>query len=153
MPKSAAIPAALPTETEVAAAADALRALEPLLSAENVLDMQLVSLTGGHRPISVPTLALRLLADVMNEIASGNAVKVVPIHAQLTTQEAADLLNVSRPHLVKLLEAGVIPHTRAGRHRRVKLADLIAFKQAREKSSQAAMDQLAAEAQTLGLGY
>lgn len=153
MPRAAVIPTALPTETEIAAATGALRVLEPLLLAQNDLDVQLVCSIGDSQPISVPTLALRLLVDVMNEIASGNAVKVVPIHAELTTQEGADLLRVSRPHLVKLLDEGVIPHTKTGRHRRVKLADLLAFKQAREKSSQTALDQLAAEAQILGLGY
>ncbi|MEP9317755.1 helix-turn-helix domain-containing protein [Pseudomonas sp. LABIM340] len=153
MPKSTATPVALPTEMEVVAAAEALRVLEPLLSAEKTLDMRLVSSAGGRRPIAVPTLALHLLVNLLNEIASGNAVKVVPIQAELTTQEGADLLNVSRPHLVKLLDEGVIPHTKTGRHRRVKLADLVAFKETREQTSQTAMDQLAAEAQALVMGY
>lgn len=152
MPRSAAIPAAIPTEIEILAAAEALRVLEPLISAEKALEVRLAS-PDCTRPIQVPALALRFLVDVMKEIASGNIVKVVSLHAEMTTQEGAGLLNISRPHLVKLLDEGVIPHTKTGRHRRVKLADLLAFKQARERASLAVMEQLAVEAQTLELGY
>ena len=70
-----------------------------------------------------------------------------------TTQEAADLLNVSRPHLVKLLEDGELPFLRTGKHRRVRLADLLQFKNAREQASVQAMDELSRQAQELGMGY
>jgi excisionase family DNA binding protein len=86
-------------------------------------------------------------------MAQGNAVTIFPIHAQLTTQEAADVLNVSRPFLVKLLEDGKIPFHRVGTHRRINFRDLMTFKEATEKSQQQAMAALAAEAQELGLGY
>jgi len=86
-------------------------------------------------------------------LAGGNAVKVVPIRAELTTQEAADLLNVSRPHLVKLLESGVLRFHKAGKHRRVRFSDLMAYKTAQEQGSTAAMEELAAQAQVLQMGY
>jgi excisionase family DNA binding protein len=86
-------------------------------------------------------------------LADGNAVKVVPIHAELTTQEAADMLNVSRPHLVKLLESGALPFHKAGKHRRVRFADLMAFKAERDRASSLAMEELARQAQELRLGY
>ena len=106
----------------------------------------------GHQ-VELPTSALRLLVDILAELAGGNAVKVVPIHAELTTQEAADLLNVSRPHLVKLLEDGALPHHKTGKHRRVRFADLMQFKTQRDQDSERAMAELATQAQELGMGY
>ena len=94
-----------------------------------------------------------LLGDILAELADGNAVKVVPVHAELTTQEAADLLNVSRPHLVKLLEDGRLPFHKTGKHRRVRFADLMSFKDHRDQIREQAMEQLAKQAQELGLGY
>jgi excisionase family DNA binding protein len=92
---------------------------------------------------------LRFLVDILAELANGNAVKVVPMHAELTTQEAADLLSVSRPHLVKLLEDGALPFHRTGKHRDVRLTDLMRFKEAREH----AMAELARQSQEPGMGY
>lgn len=103
--------------------------------------------------VELPTSALRLLLDILAELAEGNAVKVVPVHAELTTQEAADMLNVSRPHFVKLLEEGGLPFHKTGKHRRVRFADLMQFKAQREQASEDAMAQLAKQAQELGLGY
>lgn len=75
------------------------------------------------------------------------------MHPELTTQEAADMLNVSRPHLVKLLEEGVLPFHKTGRHRRVRFADLMVYRDARQKESESAMAELAAQAQQLRMGY
>ncbi|KTC13298.1 hypothetical protein AO391_01720 [Pseudomonas marginalis ICMP 9505] len=82
-----------------------------------------------------------------------NVEAAVQDQRKLTSQQAADRLNVSRPHLVKMLEEGAIPFTKTGRHRRIRFSDLIAFKQRRDEESQEAMDALAQQAQELGMGY
>lgn len=141
----------LPDKKEIAAAVESRRQLASVLSTK--LETQRIEILDDElRPHSVQLTvsALRLLDEVLSEIALGNAVQVVSIHPELTTQEGADLLNVSRPHLVKLLDENVIQHTKAGRHRRVKLVDLINYTQRRTAESYQAMDQLAAHAQEQG---
>lgn len=144
----------LPDEKEIAAAMESSRQLAAFLSTKfETQRIELVDETQQREVVELPTFALRLLGEILGELALGNAVKVVPIHAELTTQEGADILNVSRPHLVKLLNEGALPHTKTGRHRRIKLADLMAYKEQRDQASRAAMDELAAQAQELGMGY
>lgn len=144
----------LPLEKEVEAAVQGQRELASLLSTK--FETQRIDIFDKedkpHRLV-LPTSALRLLVDILGELALGNAFKVVPVHAELTSQEAADLLNVSRPHLVKMLEEGAIPFTKTGRHRRVRFSDLMAFKQRRDEQSQEAMEALVQQAQELGMGY
>jgi len=101
--------------------------------------------------IELPTSALRLLLSILGELASGNAVQVVPVQAELTTQEAANILNVSRPHMVKLLEDGKLPYYKTGRHRRVLFADLIKFKEQRKQESLLAMQELTDLSQELDI--
>jgi len=157
--KGAAMPATLsatmtlPARHEVHAAAQGRRALAAYLTDQATQNIQIFDARNQAHQIELPTTALRLLADVLTEMADGNAVQIVPVHAELTTQEAADLLNVSRPHLVKLLEDGEIPFHRTGKHRRVRLADLMQYKEARMRVSEAAMAELARQAQELGMGY
>jgi len=93
------------------------------------------------------------LRDLLVEMAQGNAVTIVPTHAELTTQEAANILNVSRPHLVKLLEEGAIPFSKTGTHRRIRYQDLMAFSKQRTQESKAALDELALQAQEHEMGY
>jgi len=154
MPHTALSKMTLPVEREVEAAVQGQRALAAYLATK--FDTQSIQIfddqNQAHR-VELPTSALRLLVDILAELADGNAVQVVPIHAELTTQEAADLLNVSRPHLVKLLEDGLLPFHRTGKHRRVRFADLMRFKTERERASEQAMEELAKQAQELGMGY
>ncbi|WP_407729720.1 helix-turn-helix domain-containing protein [Pseudomonas helleri] len=144
----------LPDEKEIAAAAASSRQLAAFLTSKlETQRIELVDESQQREVVELPTFALRLLGEILSELALGNAVKVVPIHAELTTQEGADMLNVSRPHLVKLLDNGVLPHTKTGRHRRIKFTDLMAYKEQRDRASRDAMDELAAQAQALGMGY
>jgi len=144
----------LPLEQEVQAAAKGQRALAAYLATQGEIQrIQIYDEKNKAHQVELPTSALRLLVDILAELADGNAVKVVPIHAELTTQEAADMLNVSRPHLVKLLEEGVLPFHKTGKHRRVLFADLMRYREVREQASHAAMEALAQQAQDLRMGY
>lgn len=100
--------------------------------------------------IEVPVQALRMLVEILNNMAAGNAVSLVPIHAELTTQQTAGFLNVSRPHVVELLERGELPHHKVGTHRRVYFRDLMAYKNAQLVQSKARLTELAREAQEQG---
>ena len=101
----------------------------------------------------LPRHALELLRNILTEMAQGNSVTIMPVHAEVTTQEAANLLNVSRPHLVKLLEKGAIPFSRVGTHRRIRLQDVMEYRAARTAESEAALQALADQAQEHDMGY
>jgi excisionase family DNA binding protein len=110
---------------------------------------------GHHAPeaVPLPAAAAPLIAQILAQLALGNAVTIIPIHSELTTQQAADLLGVSRPHLVRLLHEKKVPFRRVGSHRRVRFSDLMAFKTTEDTARQKTLDALAAQAQELGLGY
>ncbi len=112
-------------------------------------------LDDGKEPeaIAVPTAALRVFVHLLTEMAQGNAVTIIPIHAELTTQQAADLLNVSRPYIVKLLDERKIPSRTVGKYRRVRYEDLMAFRRKDDDARAKVLDELTAEAQELGMGY
>ncbi len=144
----------LPDKHEIQLAQRGQRELAAYLSTK--METQQISIMGDDHQshmIELPSSVMNMLMTILGELAEGNAVQVVPVHTELTTQEAANLLNVSRPHMAKLLEEGRLPFHKTGRHRRVLFADLIAYKNKRDFESLAAMQALADQAQELGLGY
>lgn len=142
-----------PTDFEVASARESSRHLASYLGTPQRLALQIVANDTPQEVLVVPREALRLFAHLLTELAQGNAVTLMPIHAELTTQEAADLLNVSRPYVVRLLEEGQIPFRKVGTHRRVLLRDLMDYKKRSQAKRTQALEALAAQAQELDMGY
>ncbi len=103
--------------------------------------------------VTVPVPALALLADILREMGRGHAVVIVPYGAELTTQQAADLLNVSRPYVVKLIETNQLAARKVGPRRRVRFEDLMAYKHADDAQRREVARQLTEDAEELGLGY
>lgn len=101
--------------------------------------------------VTLPKTVFDLLRQLVGDLARGRAVSIVPVHAELTTQQAADLLNVSRPFLVKQLEAGKIPYRMVGTHRRIRMEELMAYRRQQGRERREALDELARVSQTLGL--
>lgn len=112
-----------------------------------------IHVEASDEAIQIPAAAAKLLLTMLSEMAVGNSINLMPIRAELTTQQAADLLSVSRPFLVKQLDEDRIPYRRVGRHRRVLLRDLIRYKDMIDAKRHEALDVLAAQTQELCLDY
>lgn len=141
----------LPDPESAALARASTQELSRLLREHPEADRAHVTLDG--RDLVLPRQALALLRDVLADMAQGHAVTIVPTQAELTTQQAADMLNISRPHLIKLLEVGEIQFTKTGSHRRIRYNDVVAYKQAQLAESKRLLAELAEQAQQDDLGY
>jgi excisionase family DNA binding protein len=140
-----------PTEQESELARESSRLLAPFLN-ENDEDLHLL-VDGAKEAVAVPQSAFRLLVEILAEMAKGNAITIIPVHAELTTQQAADVINVSRPFLVRLLEEKKIKFHKVGTHRRIRYSDLIDYKRQVDEERQKTLNELAKEAQDLDMGY
>jgi len=144
-----------PSPDIAAEAGEAARSLAPLLRRRKGASQHVTIAADGDGAarVAVPREAFELFVRILGEMANGNAVTIVPVHAELTTQQAAELLNVSRPYMVKLLEDGRIPFRLVGTRRRVRFEDLVRFKQQDDADREKVVNELTAEAQRLGLEY
>ncbi len=148
-------PSQLPSEHEIAQAREASRQLARLLptddSTANTPMLRLVTDDNQHEMIAIPPGALRLLVDMLTQLGQGRAVTMLPQNAELTTQEVADYLNVSRPYVVKLIEEEKLPARKVGTRRRVAFEDLLRFDEQQRARQRAALDELARIDAELGL--
>jgi len=141
----------VPTPGESKLARETLQKLSAHRSRAHRVDLFLSTASGSAEPAQVPERALELLAEILRQTAEGNAVAVLPVHQELTTQEAADLMNVSRPFIIALVGKGELPAHKVGSHRRIPLAAVLAFKSKADEDRDKALDFLAAQSQELKL--
>lgn len=141
----------LPSEAEAILAKETSRVLASRLRDDEPLQLRVLDDPSPEGTFNLPASALRLLVRILEEMARGNAVTLIPVHAELTTQEAADMLNISRPSLIQLLDEGKIEFRRVGTHRRVRFEALIEYKRQADTERRKVLKQLAAYDQELGI--
>ncbi|MEM8824775.1 MAG: excisionase family DNA-binding protein [Pseudomonadota bacterium] len=122
---------------------DSADQLRSVLAASRGQSIGLVSADGDRADVTLNPAMTDLLLNVLRIFSSGDAVVLMPLGKQLTTQQAADILNVSRPYFIKLLESGALPFDKVGRHRRMKFEDVLAYKNHRDDERSRALDDLA----------
>ena len=142
----------MPTQDEVEQAKVSSRTLSKYASADRV-QLAIRASNGESEDLVLPGHVIELLLSALAEISKGNAISIIPHHQEVSTQEAADLLNVSRPHLVSLLEKGDMPFRKVGAHRRVLLTDVLAYREQIEVKRKQALDELVALSQQENMGY
>ncbi len=139
-----------PTADESRIARESSQTLARIVREDKPLTVRVMDVE-PEASLALPASAVNLLKDILEAMAAGQRVTLIPEHAELTTMQAADILNVSRPYLIKLLEKGEIPFRKVGRHRRILMEDLMAYKDKSDRQSRAAMDELVALSEELGL--
>lgn len=147
--------AVTPTAADAKLAQESGRKLTQFLAAkpQKLLRVRIEPENEPEESISIPISAFRLLNGILTEMAKGNSVTLIPVHAELTTQQAAQILNVSRPFLIEQLEKGVISYRKVGTHHRIMYKDLMEYKQTMDHNRLNALEELSALDQELGLGY
>lgn len=141
-----------PSAQEAAMARVSGQVLSPFVQQKRPLTLR-VRVAGQEKPFELPTGAVALLMDILEAMAAGRGMTLIPENAELTTVQAADMLNVSRPFLIKLLDENVLPHRKVGKHRRIRMEDVMAYKAAIDRERETVLDQLAREAQEQGMAY
>ena len=141
-----------PSVQEAALARSSGQSLARLISKNRPLTLKVTD-SDQEQPIELPPGAVLLLLDILEAMAAGHGITLIPENAELTTVQAADVLNVSRPFLIKLLEEKALPCRKVGAHRRIRMEDVMAYKARIDADREAVLDQLVAEAQEQDMGY
>jgi excisionase family DNA binding protein len=140
----------LPSETDATLARETSRLLAPRMRSKAPLRFRVMD-AAKEETLEIPAPAVQMLVRILEEMARGNAVTLIPVHAELTTQEAADMLNVSRPYLIQLLDEGKMEYRKVGTHRRVRFDALMTYKRQADAERRAALADLAAYDQEIGI--
>jgi excisionase family DNA binding protein len=146
-----ALAATLPSEAEAGLAKETSRVLASRLKKGAAMKLRIVDDEAGQATVKLPAPAVGLLLRILEEMARGNAVTIIPVHSELTTQEAADMLNNSRPSLIQLLDEGKLEYRRVGTHRRVRFEAVMTYTRQMDEERRAALRELAAYDQDLGI--
>lgn len=141
-----------PSEREAITARTSRQLLSRYAREDQPLTVQVMD-ADHEEPIELPAGAVTLLLDILDAMASGQGVTLIPEDAELTTVQAADILQVSRPFLIKLLDEGQIPYRKVGKHRRIRMEDVMNYKRTIDQEREAVLDQLVADAQEQDMGY
>ena len=141
----------VPDEADTQAAVESSRRMSTITKRKS-LSLRVES-DGREESIPIPASLYRLLQDILTNMAQGNAITLVPLQAELTTQQAAEILNVSRPFVIQLIETNQLPHRMVGTHRRVLFKDLMEFKRRNQEARMKTLQELAAQAQEFDMGY
>ncbi len=139
------------TTTEITPGSFEARELALIASALERSDATASLVGSDGSPVEVPEELTEVLRTIVEHLKAGNGVSVASIQAELTTAEAAQLLNVSRPHVIKLLDAGELAHRLVGTHRRLRLVDVLEYRDRQDERSRQALDELTRQAEDLGL--
>ena len=141
-----------PGDVDTEVAGRAARRISDYLSSHPGEDLiEALGEVGAEDALVIPRPTVVMLAQVLSLLESGHGVQIIPKDAELTTQQAADVLNVSRPYLIGLLESGQIPFRKVGRHRRITFEELMEYKRQDDLKRRGAADDLADLSQELGL--
>ena len=141
-----------PSAQDAAMARVSGQVLLPFVQRKGSLTLK-VREAGKDQLLELPSGAVALLMEILEAMAAGRGLTLIPENAELTSVQAAEVLNVSRPFLVKLLEDNVLPHRKVGKHRRVRMEDVMAYLAKIDRDREAVLDQLAREAQEQQMGY
>jgi excisionase family DNA binding protein len=147
----AAMAPTLPSEADAVLAKETSRVLASHIRNSDPMELRISDDPSPEGMVKLPLSAARMLVRILEEMARGNAVTLIPVHAELTTQEAAEMLNISRPSLIQLLDEGKIDYRRVGTHRRIRFEGLMKYKRAADAARRAALEELAAYDQELGI--
>ena len=141
----------LPSETEAILARETSRLLAARMQDADPMELRILNHDTPEETLKLPAPAVKLLLRILEEMARGNAVTLIPLHPELTTQEAADMLNISRPTLIQLLNEDKIKFRRIGTHRRIPFESVMEYKRNARAERQAVIDEFVSHNEELGI--